>query len=60
MQTAREKITEIVLAQPADATYDEIVRELAFAKMIKRGVDDARSGLLVSNEEMARRIGTRN
>lgn len=56
MQTAREKITEIVLAQPADATYDEIVRELAFVKMIERGLDDARAGLLVSNEEIVSRI----
>jgi len=58
MQTAKEKITEVVSAQPEDATYEEIVRELAFEKMIKRGLDDARSGQVISNKEMSHRIRT--
>lgn len=58
MQTVKEKITEVVMAQPDDATYEEIMRELAFAKMIERGLSDARSGRVVSDEEMAHRIRT--
>ena len=30
MQTAKEKIAEVVSAQPEDATYEEIARELTF------------------------------
>jgi len=56
MQTAREKIVEVVLAQPEDATYEEIVRELAFERMVERGMNDARSGRVISDEEMSRRI----
>jgi len=56
MQTAREKIVEVVLAQPEDATYEEIVRELAFERMIERSMNDARSGRVISDEEMSRRI----
>lgn len=56
MQTAKEKITEVVKAQPADATYEEIMRELAFERMIERGLYDTRSGRIISNEEMAHRI----
>ena len=58
MQTAREKIAEVVLAQPEDATYEEIVRELAFERMVERGMNDVRSERVISDEEMSRRIRT--
>lgn len=55
-QTVREKMAEVVLSQPEDATYDEILRELAFAKMVDRGLEDVRAGRVISNSEMADRI----
>lgn len=55
-QSAKEKIASVVLAQPEDATYDEIIKELAFAKMVDRGLEDVRSGRVISNDEMASRI----
>lgn len=57
-QTAKERIAKVVLSQPEDATYDEIMRELAFAKMVDRGLDDVRAGRMISNDEMAKRIRT--
>lgn len=57
-QTAKERISQVVLSQPEDATYDEIMRELAFAKMVDRGLDDVRAGRIISNDEMAERIRT--
>ncbi len=58
MPTAKERMKEVIEAQPDDSTYEEILRELAFARMIDRGLDDSRAGRTVSNEEMQRRIGT--
>jgi len=58
MQTVKEKIAEVVLAQPDDATYEEIMRELAFERMIERGLNDVRSGWVIPNEEMSHRIRT--
>lgn len=55
-QTEKEKIAKVVLSQPEDATYDEIIRELAFSKMVDRGLEDVRSGRVISNSEMANRI----
>ncbi len=55
-QTVKEKITKVVLSQPEDATYDEIIRELAFSRMVDRGLEDVRSGRVISNSEMANRI----
>jgi len=58
MQSVKDKIAEVVLAQPDDATYEEIMRELAFVRMIERGLNDARSGRVISNEDMSHRIRT--
>lgn len=57
-QTVKEKITKVVLSQPEDVTYDEIMRELAFEKMVDRGLNDVRAGRIISNDEMASRIRT--
>ncbi len=58
MATAKEKMKEIIQAQPDDSTYEEILRELAFARMVDRGLEDSRTGRKISNEEMKRRIRT--
>jgi len=55
-QTVKEKITKVVLSQPEDSTYDEIMKELAFARMVDRGLEDVRAGQVISNSEMASRI----
>lgn len=54
--TAKEKIRELLETQPDDASYDEILRELAFERMVDRGLSDARSGRSISNDEMGKRI----
>ncbi|MBW1998966.1 MAG: hypothetical protein JRJ29_13510 [Deltaproteobacteria bacterium] len=56
MKTAKEKMTEIIQNQPDDSSYEEILKELAFARMIERGLEDSRTGRTISNEEMSRRI----
>ncbi|PLX51151.1 MAG: hypothetical protein C0613_00660 [Desulfobulbaceae bacterium] len=55
-QTVKEKITKVVLSQPDDASYDEIMRELAFERMVDRGLEDVRTGRVISNDDMASRI----
>ncbi len=57
-QTVKEKITKVVLSQPEDSSYDEIMRELAFERMVDRGLIDVRAGRVISNDEMANRIKT--
>ncbi len=54
--TAKEEMKAVIEAQPEDATYDEILRELAFRRMVDRGVTDVRQGRTIPNEEMGRRI----
>jgi predicted transcriptional regulator len=54
--SAKAMLREVIEAQPEDASYEEIMRELAFERMVERGLADARSGRTVSHEEAMRRI----
>lgn len=58
MSSAKEQMTKIIQQQPDDSTYDEILRELAFARMVERGLKDSRDNRKISNEEMQHRIKT--
>ncbi|SMP39749.1 hypothetical protein SAMN06295888_101319 [Desulfonatronum zhilinae] len=56
MSTAKELVREVLETQPDDSTYEEIMRELAFDRMVARGLEDVRAGRMIDNEEMQRRI----
>ena len=56
MSSLKVRMAEIIQEQPEDATYEEIMRELAFERMVECGLADSRTGRVISNEEMARRI----
>ncbi len=56
MSNAKEKVTDIIKKLPDDTTYDEIMRELAFERMIEKGLKDSRENRVISNEEVDRRI----
>jgi hypothetical protein len=55
---AKEQITHIVQEQPEDSSYDEILRELALARMIERGLEDSQAHRIISDEEIRQRIRT--
>jgi len=54
----KEKMKAVIEAQPDDASYDEILRDLAFERMVERGLADSRERRVISHEEMGRRIRT--
>ena len=54
--TTKQRIQEIVDEQPEDVTYEEIIRELAFAAMIDRGLKDVEENKVLSNKEAEKRI----
>jgi predicted transcriptional regulator len=58
MASAKEEMTRIIQEQPDDSSYDEILREMALACMIRRGLEDAHAGRTISDAEMNRRIKT--
>ena len=56
MAIVKEKMKEVIESQPEDASYEEILRELAFDRMVERGLADSRQGDVISDEQMTRRI----
>lgn len=56
--TVKERMLEIIQEQPDDSSYDEILRELAFARMVERGLADSDAGRTISSEEMEARISS--
>lgn len=56
MPSVKEKMTEIIHSQPDDSSFEEILRELLFERMIERGLNDSQAGRVISNEDMKTRI----
>ena len=54
--TDKQRMLEILERQPDESSNDELLRELAFERMVERGVADAQAGRTISHEEMGRRI----
>lgn len=52
MATAKDIIRQILDHQPDDSSYDEILKELAFKRMIDAGLADVDAGNTISNEKM--------
>ena len=58
MISPKKQMTTIIHEQPEDSSYEEILRELAFVRMIERGLADVNSKKTINNKEMQRRIRT--
>jgi len=56
MVSIKDQMIRIINDQPEDSTYDEILKELVFSRMIERGLEDSRKGRTISDEELERRI----
>jgi hypothetical protein len=59
MSTAKEELTRLIAKQPDSSSPEEIVRELAFHVMVQRGLADSDASRTVPNDEMGRRIRSR-
>lgn len=56
MSPVKETMIDIIGRQPDDSSYDEILKELAFARMVQRGLDDADAGRTRCDEDVAKVI----
>jgi predicted transcriptional regulator len=54
--TPKDVMIRAIRELPDDSSYEEILRELAFARMVERGLADSEAGRTISHEEMGRRI----
>jgi predicted transcriptional regulator len=58
VESAKQRLLAILEQQPEDSSYDELLRELAFARMVDRGLKDIESGRTVGNDDMHREIAS--
>lgn len=56
MSSVKDVMVDIITQQPEDSSYDEILRELAYARMIQRGLADSDDGRTLSDSEVRERI----
>lgn len=56
MPTAKEKMVDIISRQPDDSSYDALLRELAYGRMIQRGLRDAAEGRVKSDADVKKSI----
>ena len=56
MTAPKQLVKKIVDSLPEDTSYDENLKELAFNKMIQKGLKDSKEGKVISNKEMKKRI----
>lgn len=55
-RTAKEQMLVIIQDLPDDTGFDEILRELAFHRMLERGLTDADAGRVISADDMRKRV----
>jgi len=56
MSEIKDRLTALIQSQPEDASFDEILKELAFERMVLKGLNDSEKDRVISNNEMQRRI----
>jgi hypothetical protein len=49
---------KIIETLPLDSSYDEIIQELLFNKMIQNGLNDSKNHKTISNEDMKKKIAS--
>jgi len=52
--TGKEKVLAILEELPDDSSFDDVLHELAFARMIERGIADAEAGRVKTLGEVRR------
>lgn len=56
MTAPKQDARKIIDSLPEDTSYDEILKELAFDRMIQKGLKNSQDNKTISNQEMKNRI----
>lgn len=54
MNLPKDQVQHALDALPDDASFDDILREIFFTRMVDRGLGESERGELVDDEEMER------
>lgn len=56
MLSIKDSAKKIIDDLPDDVSYDELIRELLFKRMVERGIKDSQKNKITSDEELGREI----
>ena len=56
MPSDKERIANFLQDQPDDKSYEDILRELVFTRMVEKGLADSDAGRTISHKELGHRI----
>ena len=56
MNAVKIEARKIIDSLPEDTTYDEILKELVFDRMIKRGLKNSQENQVIPHQEICNRI----
>lgn len=56
VSSTKAKMIAVIESQPPDSSFDDILRELAFHRLVERGLDDLGQGETITTEELRRRV----
>ena len=56
MTAPKQEAKKIIDSLPDDISYDEILKELAFDRMIQRGLQESKENKTISNKKMGNKI----
>lgn len=56
MENIKEKMLQVIKSQPEDASYEDILRELVFERMIQRGLEDSRENRVISHGSIKKKV----
>lgn len=54
--TVKEIALKIVNDLPEDASYDEVISEIQFRKMVELGIQDSKNNRVISTADLQREI----
>jgi len=56
MKTAKQELSELLHRLPDDAPMDTLLREMHFVASIRRGIEEAERGEVISHDEVKARL----
>ncbi len=56
MLSIKDNAKKIIDDLPDDVSYDELIKELLFKRMVERGIRDSQKNIITSDEELGREI----
>jgi len=56
MLSIKDNAKKIIDDLPEDVSYDELIKELLFKRMVERGIRDSQLNKITSDEELGREI----